>query len=32
MPYDDEEPPFVEPDKELDTLAHAVIGALIEVH
>jgi GxxExxY protein len=27
-----EDPPFVEPDRELDALAHAVIGAAIEVH
>ena len=32
MPYEDEGPPYVEPDRELDTLAHAVIGAAIEVH
>ena len=32
MPYEDEEPPFVEPDRELDALASAVIGAAIEVH
>jgi GxxExxY protein len=37
MPYDDEDPPYVdrpvvEPDPELDELAHAVIGAAIEVH
>lgn len=32
MPYDEEEPPFVEPDPELDALAHTVIGAAIEVH
>jgi GxxExxY protein len=32
MPYEDEEPPFVEPDPELDANAHAVIGAAIEVH
>ena len=32
MSYEDEDPPFVEPDRELDELAHAVIGAAIEVH
>ena len=32
MPYENEEPPFVEPDRELDALASAVIGAAIEVH
>ena len=32
MPYEDEEPPYVEPDAELDSLARAVIGAAIEVH
>jgi GxxExxY protein len=32
MPYEDEEPPYVEPDPELDALARAVIGAAIEVH
>ena len=32
MPYEGEEPPWVEPDPELDALAHAVIGAAIEVH
>lgn len=36
MPYEGEEPPYagrrVEPDAELDSLAHAVIGAAIEVH
>jgi GxxExxY protein len=37
MPYEDEEPPYVdrpvvEPDPELDALATAVIGAAIEVH
>jgi GxxExxY protein len=32
MPYDEEEPPYVEPDRELDELAHSVIGAAIEVH
>ena len=32
MPFDDEDPPYVEPDLELDRLAHEVIGAAIEVH
>jgi GxxExxY protein len=32
MPYEGEEPPYVEPDAELDELARAVIGAAIEVH
>src|SRR5215203_6726946 len=32
MPFDDEDPPYVEPDAELDRLAHEVIGAAIEVH
>lgn len=32
MPYEDEDPPYVEPDRELDALASAVIGAAIEVH
>jgi GxxExxY protein len=32
MPFDDEDPPYVEPDRELDALTHAVIGAAIEVH
>ena len=32
MPYEDEEPPYVEPDAELDALARAVIGVAIEVH
>jgi len=32
MPYEDEEPAFVEPDRELDELARNVIGAAIEVH
>jgi GxxExxY protein len=32
MPFDDEDPPYVEPDRELDALVHAVIGAAIEVH
>src|SRR5687768_16717587 len=35
MPYEDEIPPWgdqVEPPEELDRLAHAVIGAAIEVH
>jgi GxxExxY protein len=32
MPYEGEDPPYVEPDPELDALAHAVIGAAIDVH
>src|SRR6476660_9807912 len=32
MPFEDEDPPYVEPDRELDDLAHAVIGAALEVH
>ena len=32
MPYDEEEPPYAEPDVELDALAHAALGASIEVH
>src|ERR1700733_13291920 len=32
MPFEDEDPPYVEPDLELDALARAVIGAAIEVH
>ena len=32
MPYEDEDPPYLEPDRELDALAHAVIGVAIEVH
>ena len=32
MPYENEDPPYVEPDRELDELAHRVIGAAIEVH
>ena len=32
MPYEGEEPPYVEPDPELDELARAIIGAAIEVH
>jgi GxxExxY protein len=32
MPYEGEDPPWMEPDPELDALAHAVIGAAIEVH
>jgi GxxExxY protein len=32
MPFDDEDPPYVEPDVELNALAHAVIGAALEVH
>jgi GxxExxY protein len=32
MPYEGEDPPYAEPDPELDALASAVIGAAIEVH
>jgi GxxExxY protein len=32
MPYEGEEPPYAEPDPELDALAREVIGAAIEVH
>ena len=32
MPYEDEDPPYVEPDPEMDVLTRAVIGAAIEVH
>jgi GxxExxY protein len=32
MPYENEEPPYVEPDRELDELARLTIGAAIEVH
>ena len=32
MPYEGEDPPLAEPDPELDELAHATIGAAIEVH
>ena len=32
MPYEDEEPPYVEPDPELNRLSSAVIGAAIEVY
>ena len=32
MPYEEEEPPYVEPDPALDQLTGAVIGAAIEVH
>ncbi len=32
MPYEEEDPPYVEPDVELDALAKVVIGAAIEVH
>jgi GxxExxY protein len=32
MPFDDEDPPYVEPDHELDELARGVIGAALEVH
>lgn len=32
MPFDDEDPPYIEPDEELNALSHAVIGAALEVH
>lgn len=32
MPYEEEEPPYIEPDAELHALSGAVIGAAIEVH
>jgi len=32
VPFEDEDPPYVEPDLELDELASRVIGAAIEVH
>jgi GxxExxY protein len=32
MPYDDEDPPLVEPDPELNELSHRVIGAALEVY
>src|SRR5258706_8662936 len=32
MPYEGEEPPFVETDPELNELSGAIIGAAIEVH
>jgi hypothetical protein len=32
MPFEDEDPPYFEPDAELDALDRAVIGAAIEVH
>ena len=32
MPYDDEIPPFVEPDEEMNALTSSVIAAAIEVH
>src|ERR1700760_1603764 len=32
MPFEDEEPAYVEPDAELDEMARQVIGAAIEVH
>jgi GxxExxY protein len=32
MPYEGEDPPFAEPDRELDELAFRVIGAALEVH
>jgi len=32
MPFEDEDPPFAEPDPQLDELTRAIIGAAIEVH
>ena len=32
MPYEDEDPPYVEPEPEVDELTSATIGAGIEVH
>ncbi|HYE20352.1 MAG TPA: GxxExxY protein, partial [Tepidisphaeraceae bacterium] len=32
MPYEDEDPPYAEPDPELDEWVRKVIGAAIEVH
>jgi GxxExxY protein len=32
MPYEGEDPPYAEPDRELDELARHAIGAAIEVH
>jgi len=32
MPYEDEIPPYAEPDVEMNALTHAVIGAAMEVH
>jgi len=32
MPYDEEDPPYVEPEPEIDELTRATIGAGIEVH
>ena len=32
VPFDEEDPPFVEPDVELNALATSVIGAALEVH
>ena len=32
MPYEGEDPPFVEPDRELDALASRALDAAIEVH
>jgi GxxExxY protein len=32
MPYEDEEPPYVEPDPEIDRWTSAIIGAALEVN
>ncbi|HWE95957.1 MAG TPA: GxxExxY protein [Tepidisphaeraceae bacterium] len=32
MPYEDEDPPYAEPDPVMDALTWAVIGAAMEVH
>lgn len=32
MPYDDEEPPYVEPEPELNQLSGSILGAAIELH
>lgn len=32
MPYEDEDPPYAEPDPELNRISSAIIGAAIEVH
>ena len=32
MPFNDEDPPYLEPDVELNALSHSVIGAALEVH
>lgn len=31
MPYDDEDPPYVEPDPETNALSHAAIGACLKI-